>query len=129
MFMAETKIAATGRPFIVETRRAPKGPVRRTGRPAEVRTKYRRRLHDTMRAVLPREFILDHLDTVSKSDPWTTAQMRPEVMAMVRLLATHHTAHAGKSEVSASEVLHALINAGLPVLLRQDGWRVPGAKV
>lgn len=125
--MAEPTIQTdvSAHPFSGETQ-PPKPPVRRTGRPAEVRTKYRRRLHTTMRALLPREFLREHLDTAAKSDPWTTAQMRPEVMAMVRLLAAHHTGHAGKSEVSASEVIHALIEAGLPVLLRQDGWHVPG---
>lgn len=121
-----TKTDALGRTFVVETK-AHKRAARRTGRPMELRTKYRRRLQATMRAHLPQEAVADTIEGPLREDKWTTIPMRPEVVALLRLLARHHTAHAGKSEVSATEVLHALVDAGLPVLLRREGWQVPGA--
>ncbi|BDW84331.1 hypothetical protein MACH21_05080 [Roseicyclus marinus] len=91
----------------------------------ELRSKYRHDLCRTMARVLPSEFTEDHL----KGPQWVAIQVRPEVAALARLLAQHHTAHAARSEVSVAEVMNALVEAGLPVLLRRDGWRVPGARV
>jgi hypothetical protein len=116
---------AQGRAFIVETK--PRKP-RRTGRPLDVRSIYRRKLNWTMRRVLPAEFTERHLEGPREGHQWATVQVRPEVLALARLLAAGHTAHAARSEVSTAEVLHALIEAGLPVLLRQDGWTVPAGE-
>jgi hypothetical protein len=122
-----TGVDAQGRAFVIETKTT-KRP-RRTGRPMELRSKYRRELGLTMARVLPPEFTQYHLNGNREGPQWVAIQVRPEVAALARLLAQHHTAHAARSEVSLAEVMNALVEAGLPVLLRRDGWRVPGGRV
>ncbi|MDG4648026.1 hypothetical protein P6F26_06185 [Roseibacterium sp. SDUM158017] len=105
----------------------------RTGATMEDKTRYQRRLNKMMRARLPNYWCAEHLDGPygpgSKTKEWGTIPLRTETIALVKLLQQHHTATKIGPKVSLTEVVNALIEAGLPVLLRQDGWRVSGARV
>lgn len=121
----ETKTAANGKPFVVERRQKTKRPAKgRTGRAQEARTVYRRRLFRTMREVLPASFVREKMNRPQPS-PWTTLQVKPELLDLIDLLTAGHTAEVIGPDISKSEVHMALIEAGLPVLLKRPGWRLP----
>jgi hypothetical protein len=52
--------------------------------------------------------------TASKARSWRTIRLRPEVLAVLEGLITRSRKHLGEGELSISEVLAALIIAGLP---------------
>lgn len=116
---------ANGKPVTVERRQKTKRPAKgRTGRAQEARTHYRSKLFSTMRRVLPASFVREKMNRPQPS-PWTPFQTKPEVLDLIDLLTAHHTASPSGSDVSKAEVVFALIEAGLPVLLKQPGWRLP----
>jgi hypothetical protein len=99
----------------------------RTGLSREEKSRYHRRLMTVIRthgpAWLPNRLTHgDHMPGTKPPNPFASIPARRETALLLKHLKAGHSATRVGNRLSVSEVLDALVAAGLPVLLREGGW-------